>query len=492
MVSIRFMAACTLACTMFACGSGDDVDCSAGKCDDYCGDVRYGDGVCDTQLSCETPDIDCFHTFATDDEAATWYAEFEATAAQQEGRKPRALFTQGDPRFAAVRELLDRGWEAFSANRPVGALRAERPALVLVDDASVNAFVAPDPDFKRAGFAVMVHTGVVGTSFSDDASLGLMMHELQHAIGLHVIPEVKQRFQVFYVAPATGEPIGREQTDDADARTAGSAWIAAGRDIGPQSDPALGALPTGGDLVRVLTTVVQEGLAADPTACDPAVDELQARLGELAPVTDPLSGAVAAPDGFAARAAAALARLRDDCLPNFTKTFVEVVAGIAGVPPEQIDAMLPAEDKALIAGLHVVDAIAALTADRRAKMIAIEDGFASATGEPWSALRYFSIEEDADDVSVPVLRGAALDPAGLGTFLAALIADRAACEAVIAGGDVPPYGVDLVDDHHATCFRIYHIGAFAQHTARLRPPTLPLSTPRPRLLPPRLGDVVVY
>jgi hypothetical protein len=489
MVSIRLVVAFVF---VAACGGDDGVDCTDGKCDDYCADPRYGDGVCNTQLDCATPDIDCFHTFATDDEAAAWYGEFEAMAAQQEGRTPRALFTQADPRFARVRELLDRGWDAFAANRPVGDLRNHRPALVLVDDASINAFVAPDPDFKRAGFAVMVHTGVLGMDFTADASLGLMMHELQHAVGLHVIPEVKQRFQVFYVAPDTGEPIGRDQTDDADARAAGSAWIAAGGEVGPQSDTTLGGLPTGGDLLRVLSAVIQEGLAANATACEPAVDEVQARLGELAPVTDPLSGAVATPDGFTARATTALARMRDECLPNFTKTFVEVVAGIAGVPPEQIDAMLSAEDKALIAGLHVVDAVAALAADRRAKMIALEDNFAATTGQPWSALRYFSIEEDADDVSVPVLRGADLDPAGLGTFLAVLLPKRAACEAVIAAGDVPPYGVDLVDDHHATCFRIYHIGAFADATARLRPPALPPATPHARLLPPRLRDVVVY
>jgi hypothetical protein len=134
--------------------------------------------------------------------------------------------------------------------------------------------------------------------------------------------------------------------------------------------------------------------------------------------------------------------------------------------------------------------------DRRAKLRAIEADFARQTGAPWTAVRYFSTEEDADDTSVPVLRNAGLEPTGLGDFLANVLpADQQAkCRALIDGGKVPPYGADLVDDHHGTCWRVYHIGAYAKHTDKAAMTArLPVDAPAPkRLLPPTLRDVVMY
>jgi len=143
---------------------------------------------------------------------------------------------------------------------------------------------------------------------------------------------------------------------------------------------------------------------------------------------------------------------------------------IAGEPQRsgRYNALMPQpEDKALVTGKHVIDAIRVLGEDRRAKMRAIEAKFVRDTGRPWSALRYFSTEEDADNTSVPVLRGAGLEPTGLGDFLGAFLgATEAACRQVIASDNVPPYGTDLVDDHHGTCWRVYNIDAYAKHTAK--------------------------
>ena len=54
--------ACSTACVTTV-GNGDDLDCSDGRCDTVdqtCTDTRYGDGVCQTQIDCQVPDIDCF------------------------------------------------------------------------------------------------------------------------------------------------------------------------------------------------------------------------------------------------------------------------------------------------------------------------------------------------------------------------------------------------------------------------------------------------
>jgi hypothetical protein len=479
----------------------DDAECSGGKCDGEgggtCPDKRYGNGVCDPQLDCAVPDIDCFHTFDSDEQAASWFSEFEQTWASQRGSPARAVMPTTDPRFARVRELLDRGWAAFAANRPVGLLAGMRPALVLVDDPAINAFVAPDIDRKHAGFAVMVQTGLLGTNDSEDAMLGLMMHELQHAIGLHVLPPVKESFSRFYVAPDGKEPIGRMQEDDPRVRPLATQWLAAAGDVGSLSNVELGGMPFDGAMFTVLRHAAHDGLAANPAACTPSIQLVNQLAMDVAAAQDPLGGAATFDATMTSRIDTAFDQLKTQCLPNYTMTFSDIVAPLAGMTPAEFEATLSPEDKALVVGKHIVDAIRAVGEDRRAKMRAIETSFATEVGHPWSSLRYFSTEEDADDTSVPVLRGAGFQPTGLADFLGVLLPEATAsrCRSIIDAGGVPPYGANLSDDHHGTCFRIYHIGEYAKVTAKKERVRVaaPSEASRPeRLVPPLLGDTVAY
>jgi hypothetical protein len=451
-----------------------DAECTGGKCDlggeQSCSDKRYGDGTCQTDLSCAVPDVDCFLTFDNDAAAATWFAGIETGIAQGESRPPRALLPETDPRFAKMRELLDRGWEAFRTNRPVGKLANIRPALVLVDDDSVNAFVAGDAPSNKAGFAVMVQTGLIALNGTDDETLGVMMHEFQHAIGLHVVGDVGQRLRRFYVANGT-EPIGKDMVEDMRAKEAGVAWRAAGEEAGPFSNAELGGLPLAGQLDKVFANVVGRGAAGNPMGCMGPVDALDALRAELVGNRDPLSGAFLGNlAGVRARVDATLAGLRDQCLAGVDVAFAQAIAQMFGLDPAMVEAGLSPEDKALVDGKHIIDALAALALDRRAKMRAVEQKFTSESGLPWSSLRYFSFEEDADDVSVPVLRGAGLDPTGNGKFLFSVLQgnEKTACGQVLAKGQVPHYGVDLADEHHSTCWRVHHIGAVAKDSARAR------------------------
>jgi hypothetical protein len=208
-------------------GDTDDRECTGGKCDgdgDSCNDPRYGNGTCDLRLECAAPDIDCFDTFADDAAAATWFGKFEERLAEEEGRPPRKFLTPADPRWAKTRELLDRGWAAFRENRAVGELRDRRPGLVMLEDPTPNAFVAPNITFDKAGFTVMVQTGLFEFGGSDDGALGVMMHEFQHVIGLHVIGDTRDRLRKFYFASQNTEPLGRFESDDPVARRYGEAW----------------------------------------------------------------------------------------------------------------------------------------------------------------------------------------------------------------------------------------------------------------------------
>ncbi|MGE0867593.1 MAG: M48 family metalloprotease [Kofleriaceae bacterium] len=476
---------------------GDDATCTEGKCDGkgggVCTDQRYGDGTCDTELECAAPDIDCFVTFDDDEAAATWYGALEGDVAESEGRDPYPLIGQSDKRFVRMRKLLDRGWRAFRDNRAVGDLYGLRPALVIVDDPSINAFVISDfKDTMNAGFAVMLNSGLVDANSPDDQVLGVMMHEFQHAIGLHVIAGVDERVRKFYVAPSSViEPIGNRVAEDPTAREYGVLWRQYAQEVGPYSHAQLGGLPVhGGEVERVFAAAIQQASAANPAACQNAKQQLDSVGMKLMEMFAPLSKELPPDLGSVAPAiTSGLATLRNECMAGFTADFIDVLAELAGVPRATIEPQFSAEDRALVAGKHVVDGVTAVIKDRRSKMRAAEAAFSQATGRPWSALRYFSTEEDADDVTVPVLRAAGLNPTGAADFFFSAFepSDASRCQSLLASGQVPPYGVDLLDEHHGECWRAFHIHQVADQAGSKR---APVRTARAvDDLPPRIPSV---
>src|SRR5262249_42764903 len=83
----------------------------------------------------------------------------------------------------------------------------------------------------------------------------------------------------------------------------------------------------------------------------------------------------------------------------------------------------------------------------------------------WTALRYYSSEEDADDTSVLVLRGTKFAPAAIGDFFLSIIPGPAGaqCKTMADARAVPPYGVDLSDEPHGTCCRTYNVNALERN-----------------------------
>jgi hypothetical protein len=493
----------TSACSML----GDTGDDGGGKADgfgdDSCNLPEYGDGICQSDLACAAPDIDCFVFFDSEAAAATWFSGIEETMAAQEFRPPRPTVAQSDPRFQRMREILERGWQAYKKTNPLADLAAHEPLLVVLEDPTVNAFVMPDLESGKAGFAVMVQTGTLDAEGLDEAAMqGLVMHELTHAVRLHVVPEVRERIRRFYLAD-DGEPLGFEQVDDPVARQHGDAWRGFASEVGPFASAELGGVPLGGQLSQIFGTVISPR-KEDPACVEPLA-ALRSLADDLTAHISPLDAGLHLEEPMRDHIDAALAAIRDQCLADFPDGFIEVVAGIAGVTPEQIRASLTPEDLAMVDGVHFIDAIAALAIDRRSKMRATEEAFATASGYGWDRLRFYSTEEAADDATVPVLHEIPLDPNGLGSFFLRALLDpetSAACSAIIARGDTPPYGADLSDEHHATCWRVDHVRALAASGVLYPPEDDPSqylrlaatgqSARRPRLIPPRVSDVVVY
>ena len=481
-------------------GSDGDDDCTGGKCDGdgggVCTSPQYGDGTCDPQLDCAAPDIDCFHTFESDEAAAVWFAEFEKQLAIEQARPPRKLLDASDPRWASTRKLLDDGWAAFKASRPVGDLRDARPALVLIEDPTTNAFVAPDLASGKAGFAVMVQTGLFESGGTEEGAFGVMMHEFQHAVGLHVVGDTKLRIRKFYVAGKGGEPIGRFEVDNPTVREYGEGWLAIADEIGIRNDAPLGGLPLGGQIAFILDAAMQQAGEMQTATCTSARMQLASLRDAIKATVDPISGALALDATIPDRVQQVLQDLRTGCFASFTADLIHVGATLGNTTPEMIEAAMTPEDIALVKGKHVVDGIAVLTADRRAKMRAIESAFEAKTGRPWSALRYFSAEEDADDVTVPVLRHAKVQPDAIGPFFVSFLPDEAEarCQSMLDRREVPPYGIDIQDDHHGTCWRAHHVRQFAEHTSRqaTRPTYFDVAPRRTLPFPRPLRDRLVY
>jgi hypothetical protein len=462
------------ACVVVADDDDDGVDCPAGsKCDDpgepdTCeAEGRYGDGTCDG--TCALPDTDCFLFFADHAGADEWFTGFEAKLAASESRPPRALIAETDPRFVRMRELLDRGWASYAKQRPIGKLD-RAPELVVIDDPSVNAFVAFDQEAGQISWTVMVQTGLIELDSSEPSILGVVMHELTHAVDRHVLPEAGDRFRIHYqVAPGEAEPLGFEQQDEPVARAAISAWRKLGGEAGPYPLAELNGVPTGGEslMTRVFNAVVQSAVAANEAGCAVAVER-------LAPLSAFLHDRISLLDGLlrplddAERAQLAqlssdfLAALRDPCTAGSTLDLFPLIAELFGVTIDEVRAEFDPADEELIRGLPIVDQITVLTSDRYRRMREVEELLVADTGLDTSSLRYYSTEEAADDSTVPVLAGMGLAPDAVGDFFVAMLpADaQADCTAILGREEVPPYG-DLVDEHHAFCWRTYHVSALA-------------------------------
>ena len=488
----------------------EDGDGPGGKADDpdgTCTDPGYGDGTCQTDLACAAPDIDCFLVFDEQSAAEQWFSKFESTLAAEQFRDPRAIIPSSDPRWQHMRQLLDRGWDAYQDVNAVGDLAAASPALIVIEDPTVNAFVVPDLETGKAGFAVVVQTGLLDKGGEDAPMLGLVMHELEHAVALHIVADVKVRLRRFYAAGAYEEPLGFEQLDDATAREAAEAWRAIADEAGPFADEELGGMPVGeSQLARIFKTALLPHVESHAEACAGPMAELEALQGDLVPLLDPLDMSWDVTPELRGQIDAALDHLREECMADFTQSFADVVAGIAGTTPQAILDSMPAEDRALADGVHFIAAVEALGIDRRAKLRAVQQAYATATGQPWDRVRFFSFEEAADDATVPVLHAMDMQPDALGVFLVNVLDDATIprCQSLLDDGATPPYGADLSDEHHATCWRIAHVTQLADSgkvTGETSPPEqssrrprVPLALPahRPLPVPPLLSDLILY
>lgn len=145
----------------------------------------------------------------------------------------------------------------------LGKLADQHVGVVLLEDAEVNALVMADGAPGKAGLSVQINPGMLASTLTADQIVGVLLHELTHAARLHVVAEVADKLQQFYVA-GSPEPIGAMQIDHQDVHDAASAWVRASWVRGLTSDPAFGALPIDGDVAAPWDTWSQVQYTCGP------------------------------------------------------------------------------------------------------------------------------------------------------------------------------------------------------------------------------------
>jgi hypothetical protein len=468
-----------------------------------CTDVKYGDGVCDIDTSCDVVDVDCLVAFDTPDAAKAWYDASGIAAV----KGPSVSTT--DARFAPTQSLIDEGWAAYKSIYSVGDLADKRVQLVLVQNDAVNAFVIPDKDLVRAGLVVMVNTGLVDLNAPKAQVLGVIMHEFQHAMGLHVNRTVKDRMRTYYKAPATSEPIGNTQVEDPAVRAAFEGWKDWVSAVGYASDAELSGLPlmsldvssrdTLGFFGVYFLKLIKERQAANPTtACTTAYNSFISLYSRITGLARALDNGYSLASTETTNIVNAITALRDNCFTGVTGDAITHLARLLGANEATLRAALPPELKTAIEGKTVVTGWFNAINAGRTKLRELEAAFKTQSGVSWDRLRYFSTEEAADDVSARIMRKMGLAADGAGQLLVSVdSALSSACMPMLSSGSSIPYGENLIDDHHATCWRTQHqqvIGASV--SARLLPTWQPLgpashvpALERIAPLPVTIGDV---
>jgi len=449
---------------------GDDTGGGKGDQGETCTDAQYGDGVCQIGLACGIPDIDCFETFATDADASAWIT----------GLTGQTALPETDALYVRARALTDRAWAAYTAANHLGKLADVRMSVVVLQNDVINAWVSGSTDQTKAAVSVQYHSSILAPELGDEEILAVVFHELAHITKLHVLPEVYEQTQRYYVA-AGAEPIGAFQTDDTRVRTHVQEWTKIAALAGAYTRPELKDMPFGGNLGALFTWMVQ---SLQP-ACPVQAAEVLTLQNELAAGISWLDDDVVATAQQAARIAPALDALGACSRTSSPLSIATLITGATDWS-DYLHTALPADQQWLLDEQDGVTALQILAGDRREKLRSDALTFEREVGAAWTAARYFSTEEEADDMSVRVTKAEKFAEPGVSVLMHRVMTDRAPCDGALAKNEVP-YGVRLDDSHHGTCWRIAHahqLANAADTTAR----RVNVEVARPMWTPTRPSD----
>lgn len=443
-------------------GRFDEGPMEGGKADIGAPSCHEQNDVCDP--TCGQPDPDCYLLFESRAEAIAWYTDAAPLFEVIRGAPAGPAVDASDPRYEIVEGYLERTWEAYQAQAGIRTLPT--PRVVLIDSEERNAWVALDPRVEKVALSVMVHTSVIDMD-DESAFVGLIVHELAHAVELHPYPGVGERLRKYYWAEEDWEPLGFTMEDDPTARAVAEPWLEAAGAVGPHPRDEFNGLPGLSSAgMKILRWLARSHADPENPACLTASQALGEWYELVLSGYSELDRSISLDEetwrALDERSAAAVMAF-SECLSHVQMTLDELATAFAmaiGAPPARLLEAVTDEQRRIFAGgENAFDGLRLLTLDGYARMQEIE------AEHDLDRLRYYSTEEAADDRAVLVLLDAGLDPAGFARFLASISSEahNRSCQDILDRGDVPPYGEDLADTHHATCWRIHHIHQLADH-----------------------------
>jgi hypothetical protein len=301
---------------------------------------------------------------------------------------------------------------------------------------------------------------------------GLIFHEMSHLVNHHTSAEVKERTRKVYVAPPSApEPIGA----DAEKHNGGQAildeWFGHASIAGAYSSTSLADLPMGGygDWLLEQFIAYIPYLPYPGSSCATQAQTV-ANIARSGTYSDFDQSFTVSTSGTSTRLS--VINTLKTCIGTTAYTFGSFRGYLEPYAPE-VFATYTTADASKFDGLKAFDGLIALIGDRRAKMRGLQTKFQDVTGQPWSAARYFSTEEEADDESARITGQTGISETGVtGIMLAAMGSDAARCKQALSSGERIPYGENLEDDHHGSCWRIMHAEQFENHVmnrSRRRP-----------------------
>jgi hypothetical protein len=404
--------------------------------------------------------IEHYKMFATHEDAIGW---FNGAVPKYFVNPPKAI-PLTNPHYDVLEKELDTIWKSFVELFPRDTEGLTKPPfIVLTDSRDVNAFVMYDSDLGVSPHAFIVNLGVFTSKNgkANDVQLrGLIAHELAHHVLKHQWPGNKDKTQKWYsIDAATADGFGWQQKDDLKLREKGQLFINNGIYTGdyPLAEWN-GVSRTGGTLAGTFTYVHRDSKTKEPEKCAEAEGAQKAIDAYLNTIRDPFGNlSLTAPN-----------RTR---LDELTKRFVdkEILCGASSGTAtlwtslaKQLGTSEATQKARLPKSTATIIDSAKSPTEALFKLVKTYDE--TALGLDASKLRYYSTEEEADDVSVNVLFRSRLDPNAAASFFEDIMLDDKTAKACTASANMgePPYGF-LRDPHHDTCWRIWHLKALVTY-----------------------------
>ena len=406
-----------------------------------------------------------YKIFEKHDDALAWFNTWKASpVGVAHGDSKIDVISLEDARYETVEKEVAAVWGVFRKLFPneTEGLTAP-PFVVLIDKPGAEAFAVYDRTLEVSPHAFMVGTGLLtddnGKATSRAALHGLIAHELAHHVLKHQWPGVGDKVARHYSAKnAVGAKFGFEQTDDAATRKTVTAVTNLQGWIGKVTAPELSGVPlSGGTLMYIMAAMHKTAAAVLPSKCEPATAALKAASVSFQDSFDPVTQTfdpTPAKREELARLTSEFIRLEPACAAGSTKSFYELGGEAKGTTAAEFKSSLTQGQ---------IDLIERSKTPFETIVTWTKSGI-DATAKFPTDLRFYSTEEEADDVAVNVLFETKDDPQAFHAMLVREIgtAEQEVACTRLAEKSEPPYG-SLSDDHHSPCWRTWHAAELTQY-----------------------------